>query len=163
MKLSHDWRSVGQSVLLSGCHLELTIRFFSVLTTAGGTPSLARGWICNVLVHCFWALPEQSLLGRSPTELTPIFHSLICDSPNLKGQISVFTSPRKRVAELYPRALGSLYVASYYSQGLRWRYSNPPPLEHNIWNNKLLETVFYVQSDLGLYSDLSSAMYESIS
>jgi hypothetical protein len=26
-------------------------------------------------------------------------------------------SPRKRVAQLYPKALGSLYVASYDSQG----------------------------------------------
>jgi hypothetical protein len=31
------------------------------------------------------------------------------------------------VAQLYPRALGSLSVASYDSQGLRWKYSNPPP------------------------------------
>jgi hypothetical protein len=31
------------------------------------------------------------------------------------------------VAQLYPRALGSLSVASYDSRGLRWRYSNPPP------------------------------------
>jgi hypothetical protein len=31
------------------------------------------------------------------------------------------------VAQIYPRALGSLFVASYDSQGLRWRYSNPPP------------------------------------
>jgi hypothetical protein len=31
------------------------------------------------------------------------------------------------MAQLYPRALGSLFVASYDSQGLRWRYSNPPP------------------------------------
>jgi hypothetical protein len=31
------------------------------------------------------------------------------------------------VAQLYPRALGSLFVDSYDSQGLRWRYSNLPP------------------------------------
>jgi hypothetical protein len=31
------------------------------------------------------------------------------------------------VVQLYPRVLGSLFVASYDSQGLRWRYSNPPP------------------------------------
>jgi hypothetical protein len=31
------------------------------------------------------------------------------------------------VAQLYPWALGSLSVASYNSQGLRWKYSNPPP------------------------------------
>jgi hypothetical protein len=29
------------------------------------------------------------------------------------------------VDQLYPRAVGSLFVASYDSQGLRWRYSNP--------------------------------------
>jgi hypothetical protein len=46
-------------------------------------PSLTRGWVCNLLCNCLWALPEQSLLGRSPAEL----------------------SPRNRVAQLYPRAL----------------------------------------------------------
>jgi hypothetical protein len=35
--------------------------------------------------------------------------------PNMEGQFPVFTSPRNRVARLYPRALGSLYVASYDS------------------------------------------------
>jgi hypothetical protein len=42
-------------------------------------------------------------------------------------QVPVFISPRNRVAQLYPRTLGSLFVASYDTQGLRWRYSNPPP------------------------------------
>jgi hypothetical protein len=32
-------------------------------------------------------------------------------------EVSVFTSPRNRVAQLYPQALGSLFVASYDSQG----------------------------------------------
>jgi hypothetical protein len=31
------------------------------------------------------------------------------------------------VVQLYPRALGSLFIDSYDSQGLRWKYSNPPP------------------------------------
>jgi hypothetical protein len=39
------------------------------------------------------------------------------DSPNLEGQIPVFISPRNRVSQLYPQALGSLFVASYDSQG----------------------------------------------
>jgi hypothetical protein len=39
------------------------------------------------------------------------------DSPNLEGHVSVFTSPRSRVAPLYPQAMGSLFVASYDSQG----------------------------------------------
>jgi hypothetical protein len=56
-------------------------------------------------------------LGRSPAELTAIFYCLIWDSPNLEGQVPVFISPRNRVAQLYPRALDSLFVASYDSQG----------------------------------------------
>jgi hypothetical protein len=41
----------------------------------------------------------------------------IRNSPNLEGQFPVFISPRNRVAQLYPQALGSFFVASYYSQG----------------------------------------------
>jgi hypothetical protein len=46
-----------------------------------------------------------------------ILLSQIRDSPNLEDQVPVFISPRTRVAWLYPQALGSLYVASYDSQG----------------------------------------------
>jgi hypothetical protein len=37
--------------------------------------------------------------------------------PNLEGQVPVFISPRNRAAQLYPWALGSLYIVSYDSQG----------------------------------------------
>jgi hypothetical protein len=90
-------------------------------------PSLTRGWVCNLLYNYFWALPEQLLLGRSPAELTATFYCLIWDSPKLEGQIPLFISSRNRVSQLYPRALGSSFVASYDSQGLRWSYSIPPP------------------------------------
>jgi hypothetical protein len=40
-------------------------------------PSLTRGRVCNLLYNCFWSLPEQSLLGGSPAELTAIFYCLI--------------------------------------------------------------------------------------
>jgi hypothetical protein len=33
------------------------------------------------------------------------------------GQVPVFISPRNREAQLYTQAPGSLFVASYYSQG----------------------------------------------
>jgi hypothetical protein len=46
-----------------------------------------------------------------------ILVSQIRDSPNLEVQVSVFISPRNMVAQLYPQALGSLFVASYNSQG----------------------------------------------
>jgi hypothetical protein len=80
-------------------------------------PSLTRGRVCNLRYNCFWALPEQWLLCRSPAELTAIFYCLIWDSPNLEGQVPVFISSRNRVAQLYPRALVSLFVASYDLQG----------------------------------------------
>jgi hypothetical protein len=46
-----------------------------------------------------------------------ILLSQIRDSPNLEVQVRVFISPRNRVAQLYPQALGSPFVASYVSQG----------------------------------------------
>jgi hypothetical protein len=42
-----------------------------------------RELVCNLLYNWLWALPEQSLLGRCPAELTAIFYCLIWDSPNL--------------------------------------------------------------------------------
>jgi hypothetical protein len=80
-------------------------------------PSLTRGRVCNLLYNCFWALLEQSLLGRSPAELMAIFYCLIWDSTSLEDQVPVFISPRNRLAQLYPQALGSLLVAFYDSQG----------------------------------------------
>jgi hypothetical protein len=46
-----------------------------------------------------------------------ILLSKIRDSPNLEAQVTVFISPRNRVARLYPQALSSFFVASYDSQG----------------------------------------------
>jgi hypothetical protein len=69
-------------------------------------PSLTRGRVCNLLLNCFWALPEQSLLSQSPAEIT--VHILL---PHLRlhqpgGPGSRIYIPRNRVAQLYPRALG---------------------------------------------------------
>jgi hypothetical protein len=47
------------------------------------------------------SLQEQSLSGQGPTGLMSIFYCLyFLDSPNLEGQVPVFTSPRNRVAQL---------------------------------------------------------------
>jgi hypothetical protein len=45
-----------------------------------------------------------------------ILLSHIGDSPNLEGQVTTFISPRNRVAQLYPQALGYLFVT--YDSGL---------------------------------------------
>jgi hypothetical protein len=46
-----------------------------------------------------------------------ILPSHIRDSPNLEGLVPVFMSSSESVAQLYPQVLGSLFVASYDSQG----------------------------------------------
>jgi hypothetical protein len=45
--------------------------------SAFNASSLTRGRVCNLLLNCCWALPEQSHLSRSPAELTAIFYCLI--------------------------------------------------------------------------------------
>jgi hypothetical protein len=58
-----------------------------------------------------------------------ILLSVIRDSPNLEGQGSICISPRNRVAQLYPHALGSLLRRLLRLAGQRWKYSSPPPRE----------------------------------
>jgi hypothetical protein len=93
----------------------------------------------------FWVLPEQSLSGPIPQNSRPYFIISFETPPNLEGQIPVFISPRKWVAQLYPRALGSLSVASYDSQGLRCRFSNPPP--HGSLNQLKVKSQNHVTTD----------------
>jgi hypothetical protein len=112
LKLIYDRQSVSQSVLVSGSHLEPMTRFFYLSDNCRfldvGHPHWQEDGSVIYSYNCFWALPEQSLLGRSPTELTTIFYCLIWDSPNLEGQFPIFISPRNKVAQLYPWALDSL-------------------------------------------------------
>jgi hypothetical protein len=85
LQLIYDRQSVGQYALVSGAHLGPVTNFFFLLEISFRqlrvcnfvAPSLTRGRVCELLYSCFWALPEQSLLGRSPAELTAIFNCLI--------------------------------------------------------------------------------------
>jgi hypothetical protein len=85
LKLIYNQQSVGQSVLVSGTHLGPRDQFFFLLEIVLRqlrlcyfiAPSLTREWVCNLIYNCFWPLPEQSLLGQSPSELTAIFYCLI--------------------------------------------------------------------------------------
>jgi hypothetical protein len=71
------------------------------------------------VIYCFSCIsPAQSLSDLSPAGLKTIFYCPnFRDSPNLEVQVPVLISPRNRVAQLYPRALGSLSVAFYDSHG----------------------------------------------
>jgi hypothetical protein len=69
-------------------------------------------------LHLLLVLASVLILGSQSRETDDhILLSQIRDSPNLKIQVPVFTSPRNRVVQLYPQALGSLFFASYDSQG----------------------------------------------
>jgi hypothetical protein len=127
LKLIYDRLSIGQSALVSGSHLEpMTRILFSVWRLRiswCGAPSLARRWICNFVVQLRLGLARAVNLGSKSRRTKIIFYCLICDSLNSEGQVFVFISPKKRVAQLYPWALCSLFVASYDWQGLHTYFS----------------------------------------
>jgi hypothetical protein len=92
----------------------VTVRQFRVCWC--GAPSLTRGRVCRL--QLMLAFASAVILGSE--SLGTHDHILlyqIWDSLNLEGHFPVFISSRKRVAQLYPQALGSLFVASYYTQG----------------------------------------------
>jgi hypothetical protein len=80
------------------------------------TSSLTRGWVCCLQLLLAFA---SGVILRSESHGTHdnILLFQIRDSPNLEGHVPVFISPRNRVAQLYPQALDSLFVAPYNSQG----------------------------------------------
>jgi hypothetical protein len=120
--------TVSRPFCLGVSHLEPMTRFqFSVWQLRDffcRALSLTRGWACNLLVQLLLGLARAITLGSKSRRTQTIFYCIIWDSPNLEGKVPVFISPRNRVAQLYPRALGFLSVAFYDSQELRWRYSD---------------------------------------
>jgi hypothetical protein len=93
---------------------------FFQLNTCGYSPyatsSLTRGWVCRL--QLLFAL-ASAVVPRSESRETHdrILLSHNREYPNLDAQVPVFTSPRNSVARLYHQALGSLFVASFDSQG----------------------------------------------
>jgi hypothetical protein len=81
-----------------------------------GALSLTRERVCRL--QLLLVLSSRVILGSKSRETRDhILLSQIRDSPNLEGQVPVFISPRNRVAQLYPQALGSFFVATYDSRG----------------------------------------------
>jgi hypothetical protein len=72
-----------------------------------------RGRACRL--RLLLAFASAVILGSESRGT--IFYCLRFETPNLEGQVLVLISPRNRVAQLYPQALGSLLVASYDLQG----------------------------------------------
>jgi hypothetical protein len=96
-------------------HLEISFRQMRVCYFV--SPSLTRGWVCNLLCNCFLTLPEQSHLGRSPAELTAIFYFLIWDSPKPWGPGPRIYIPQEQGGPVIPPGTGFPFVASYDSEG----------------------------------------------
>jgi hypothetical protein len=67
--------------------------------------------------------------------------------PNLEGQVPIFISPRNKVAQLYSKELGSIFVASYNSQGYGggiW------PCLHMGWDSSVVLQALYLSLCCGL-------------
>jgi hypothetical protein len=112
-------RAVYRQSALATSPLRPTTRIFIFqLNTCGYSPyvtsSLTRGYVCHLQLLL---VRGSAVILRSESHGTHdyVLLSQIWDSPNLEGQVPVFISPRKRVAQLYSQALGSLFVASYVS------------------------------------------------
>jgi hypothetical protein len=117
-KLLYDRRSVGQSWCQapSGDQDQIFITVGQLrFVDMGHPPRWEDG---SVVYNCCWLSPALSFSDPSTVGLITIFCCLRFETPpNLQGQVPIFINPRNRVAQLYPQALGSLFVASYDYQG----------------------------------------------
>jgi hypothetical protein len=84
-----------------------TTRIFVQLNTWGHSPyatsTLTRGWVCRL--QLLLSLAPVILRFESSGTHGHILLSQIRYFPNLEGQVTVFISPRNRVARLYLQAL----------------------------------------------------------
>jgi hypothetical protein len=133
LKLIYDRRSVGQSVVVSGPHLEHTTRFYYCRTLAvfvlrAAIPDERTGlqFTRTIFCHSLVQVPQNSW-PHLTVSFETICYCLIRDSHNLEGQARVFISPTDRVAQLYPPYTGFPFCRLLRLAGLRWIYFNPPP------------------------------------
>jgi hypothetical protein len=123
-----DWRFTANQFILATSLLRPTTRIFFQLNTCSNSPyvtsSLTIRWVCRLQL----LLALASAVLRSEYRITHdhILLSQIRD-PNLEDQVPVFVSPRNRLAQLYPQALGFPFCRLVRFTGLLWRYSTPPP------------------------------------
>jgi hypothetical protein len=114
----YDLRSVDQSLLVSIPIWGPTPDLYYCETVAGWFKWGALSDEKTCVIYDYWrSSPAHSWCVESRGTHDHILFSQIRDSTNLEGQVPVFLSPRKTVAQLCSQALGSLFVVSYYSQG----------------------------------------------
>jgi hypothetical protein len=93
-----------------------------------GHPLWRENWSVICLYNCFWAFPEQSLSGPSHTELTTIFYTVSFETPPTWRARSPYLYPPGRGWPSYTPRHWVPFSPPLRLAGLRWRYSNPPPL-----------------------------------
>jgi hypothetical protein len=119
-ELLYDGRFTANQLVLATSPLRLTTSNFFRLNTCFHSPyvtsSLRRGWVCCLQLLLVLA---SAVIFRSEARGAHdhILLSQIRDSPNLEDQVPVFLWHKNWVTQLYSQALGSLFVASYDSQG----------------------------------------------
>jgi hypothetical protein len=138
-ELLYDWWFTANQFVLTSSPWDSRPVIFFQHNTCGHSPyvtsSLTRGWVCRL--QLLLALANAFIL-RSESRGTHdhILLSQIRGFPNPEDQVPVFISPRNRVTPLYPQALGSLFVASYDSQGydggIRPQHGNPHNSENRL-------------------------------
>jgi hypothetical protein len=117
--LLYDWRFTGnQSVLARSPEAPWDSR--PVILFCGHSPyvtsSSMRRWVCRLQSLLILA-SAVILWSESCGTHDHVLLSQIRDSTKLEAKVPVFIPPRNRVARLHPQALGSIFVASYTSQG----------------------------------------------
>jgi hypothetical protein len=115
-KLCYGRRSVGQSVLVSSTHLGPKTRFLLLSDSCGFVDVRHPLWRVDgsVVYNCFCSSPAQSFSGISPAGLMTIFYCLRFETPPTWRARSPYLFPS---GTGWPKALGSLFVASKDSQG----------------------------------------------
>jgi hypothetical protein len=118
-KLCYDLRSAGQSALVSSPIWGPRSDFCYSQITAGSFMWGALSDERMGLSFTITAGPRRRSHSRVsvPRDSWPYFTVSDSRLPQPGGQGPVFISPRNRVTQLYPQALGSIFVASYDSQG----------------------------------------------
>jgi hypothetical protein len=118
---SQDRRSVGQSVLVSCLYLEPKIRFLLLSYICGyidvKRPLWLGGQVCRL--QLLLAFTSAVILGSESRGTCDRLLRLRFETPPTWGARSpyLYIYPRNRVVQLYPPALGCIFVIAYVSQG----------------------------------------------
>jgi hypothetical protein len=113
-----DGRSTVSHVLVSSTLVRLATRYYFLSECCSLKFAVFFLWGAFSDERTGLQFVVQSLNGPSRSEPVTILYCLIWDSPNLESQVPVFISPRNRVAQLYPRALG--YRLPSLQNNLHW-------------------------------------------